>query len=336
MIPIRKIEWNKRTPKDTQQKSTENKLSEPFSLQQISDILMQIDQRGQSSALHTIFEPFSDKYVTECHTEDTGNSDTDLYMNEKAFINDSIQSNQYLLSKDFNAFNGLSDEEIIFFADNIKVTNEKCVEICTNEQTSNTWFNERKHRITASKCYSLFTYSFNKSADWDNKINSYLNPKELKHPNLEFGRQNEKNALLAYTTETNKEVTHFGLFVHPSASWMGCSPDGIVINDGLLIEIKCPVKGKDLHFKEFIEQINYLKLIDDTYFLKKKHIYYGQIQLSLCITNLRKCDLVLYCKKDDKCLIVRVDYDSEFVISMVNVLQTIYFKYFLPKISMVN
>lgn len=310
MIPVRKIEWNKRSLNDNQQKSTAKKLGEPFSLQQITDMLMQIDQRGQSSALHTIFDPFSEKYITECHTEVAGISDTDLNLNQKVFINDSIQSNQYLLSEDFNAFDGLLDEESKFFVENIKITNERCVEICTltnEQQTSNTWFNERKHRITASRCYSLYTYSFNKSADWDTKINSYLNPKLLKHTNLEFGKQNEKNALLAYVTETNKEVTHFGLFVHPNASWMGCSPDGIAINDELLIEIKCPVKGKNLKFKEFIQEIKYLELIDDRYFLKKKHIYYGQIQLSMCITNLRKCDLVLYCKKDDKCLIVRVE-----------------------------
>lgn len=41
----------------------------------------------------------------------------------------------------------------------------------------------------------------------------------MKHPNLEFGKQNETNALLAYVTEIS---------------------DGIVINDELLFEIKCP------------------------------------------------------------------------------------------------
>lgn len=154
----------------------------------------------------------------------------------------------------------------------------------------------------------------------------------IKSSNLEYGKRNEKNALNAYVLETNKEVTEFGLFVHPNASWMGCSPDGIVMTEELLIEIKCPIRGESEHFEDFIKNISYIQDIEDTYFLKKKHIYYGQIQLSLCITSLKKCDLVIYCKKDDKCLIVRVEYDQDFIISLVDILHKVFFQRILPKI----
>lgn len=33
----------------------------------------------------------------------------------------------------------------------------------TNEQTSNSWINDRRHRITASRCYGLYTYNLNKN-----------------------------------------------------------------------------------------------------------------------------------------------------------------------------
>lgn len=59
--------------------------------------------------------------------------------------------------------------------------------------------------------------------------------------------------------------------------------------------------------------------------LKRKHKYYGQVQLGMAMLNLQNCHLLLYSSYDDSSVIIDVPYDYEFVIQMV---KTIKFNYF--------
>ena len=55
------------------------------------------------------------------------------------------------------------------------------VTVCQSTRMDyNSWKEERKYRITGSRCYGLYTYSFNKNPDWSKKSSKYFNPGEFK------------------------------------------------------------------------------------------------------------------------------------------------------------
>lgn len=61
------------------------------------------------------------------------------------------------------------------------------------------------------------------------------------------------------------------------------------------------------------------------YTLKKKHQYYGQIQLGMSILNLEKCFLCLYASYDDSCVILEVENDYKFSKTMLEKIKNNYF-----------
>ena len=58
-------------------------------------------------------------------------------------------------------------------------------------------------------------------------------------PAMQWGTEHEDEARKAYEDLTGELVDQVGFIPHPSVSYFGASPDGLVGEDGLL-EIKCP------------------------------------------------------------------------------------------------
>lgn len=56
---------------------------------------------------------------------------------------------------------------------------------------------------------------------------------------MERGTELEPLARAAYELRKEVDVRQVGFVLHPSIQWAGCSPDGLVGNDGL-VEFKCP------------------------------------------------------------------------------------------------
>lgn len=56
---------------------------------------------------------------------------------------------------------------------------------------------------------------------------------------MEWGTEHEPNAKHAYTLATGREIQDVGFVLPDNTDAYGCSPDGLVGDDGL-IEIKCP------------------------------------------------------------------------------------------------
>lgn len=56
---------------------------------------------------------------------------------------------------------------------------------------------------------------------------------------MEWGTEHEPNAKHAYTLQTGREIEDVGFVVPDETDSYGCSPDGLVGEDGM-IEIKCP------------------------------------------------------------------------------------------------
>lgn len=89
-------------------------------------------------------------------------------------------------------------------------------------------------------------------------------------------------------------VQEIGFCIHDDG--FGCSPDGLVGDDGLL-EIKCPLSHT---------QVEYLR--DG----KIPGIYYPQVQGQLLVMGRKWCDFISY-HPDMKPLIVRVERDKKFI-----------------------
>lgn len=89
-------------------------------------------------------------------------------------------------------FPNSTEKKIInFYNLSICVEKERALEIFELTMGQNTiivWHSERAKRITASNCYTLYTYSKNKNPNWPKKIATYfkiINPtKNMKMGNI--------------------------------------------------------------------------------------------------------------------------------------------------------
>lgn len=61
------------------------------------------------------------------------------------------------------------------------------------------------------------------------------------------------------------------------------------------------------------------------YSLKKKHKYYGQVQMGMSMLNLNKCYLSLYSSYDDTCIVIEIYFDYNFSKKMLDTLKYNYF-----------
>lgn len=95
---------------------------------------------------------------------------------------------------------------------------------------------------------------------------------------MQWGIDNEPQAIASYENLTGQFVINCGLIDHPTIAMSGASPDGLVGNDGQ-IEVKCP---------ETANHINTLLMrqVPEEYLL--------QITWQLACTGRKWCDFVSY------------------------------------------
>lgn len=94
-----------------------------------------------------------------------------------------------------------------------------------------------------------------------------------------------------------------GFVVSPKWPWLGCSPDGIIMKDGIVVgclEVKCSYASKDLNICEAVQNNKqfFLKQTENGCRLKENHAYYYQCQGVVNILNLQWIDFAVYTNKD--------------------------------------
>ena len=192
------------------------------------------------------------------------------------------------------------------------------------------WQRERKNRITGLRCYEIYTYTFNKTPDWVKKCSKFFNPAEFRNEYTEHGLQSESQGRIKFSKMTNETVHEVGLVISSTNPWLAHSPDGVIFENGQpneLVEIKCPYKGKKMNVFDAIKEEfkSCLNFNSENIQLKKKHKYYGQMQLGMFILNVRKSSFAIYASFDASMLIISVDFDEEFVRKMLESLKKAYF-----------
>ncbi|XP_046143605.1 uncharacterized protein LOC114881203 [Osmia bicornis bicornis] len=163
-----------------------------------------------------------------------------------------------------------------------------------------------------------------------NTIKSIMYPQIQYLRSLEYGRENEANALGQLETELGIQILPCGLFIDAVVPYLGATPDGLV-DDDTIVEVKCPKSAKDLSPAEAIEQLPVMRRIFRDAEMNKIHHYYYQVQGQLHITNKQCALFCLWTKKGIK--ITKVQRDDRFwATEMEQKLKRFYEDSMLPEI----
>lgn len=126
---------------------------------------------------------------------------------------------------------------------------ERCVELQLDQRSAQ-WVNERSSRLTASKMSVLFGSPLQKNTLlrdlWDKKVT------QIDSAALSWGRYHEPQAFANYQLG-QPNVRTAGFLISTDLARVGCSPDGLVIEDGQILggcELKCPY-DPEVHIKHF-------------------------------------------------------------------------------------
>lgn len=98
------------------------------------------------------------------------------------------------------------------------------------------------------------------------------------NPSMEHGVVTEPLAKVAYEVKTSSFIDNTGFWKHPTIKWVGCSPDGLIGETGL-VECKCPNTTTHIDYL-FADQI--------------PTEYYKQIQCQLWVMQREWVDFISF------------------------------------------
>ncbi len=122
---------------------------------------------------------------------------------------------------------------------------------------------------------------------------------------MQWGIDQEPNAIASYENITGEFVVGCGLINHPTISMSGASPDGLIGKDGLL-EAKCP--NTETHLNTILTQ-------------QVPEEYLPQITWQMACTGRKWCDFVSYdprLPEQLQTVIIRVTIDDVDIESLEN------------------
>lgn len=179
------------------------------------------------------------------------------------------------------------------------------------EQGSPEWFAARSGKATASRVVDILaTIKTGESASRKNYRADLVverltgNKTEgFSSPAMQWGVETEPQARAAYEARTGNFVDQIAFVDHPTIPNFGCSPDGLVGDDGL-IEIKCPNTSTHIDY------------IEDDQAPKK---YIGQMMAQMACTGRKWCDFVSFDPRLPDGLqlfVVRLYKDDKYILAM--------------------
>ena len=174
---------------------------------------------------------------------------------------------------------------------------------------------ERTGRITGSKIGNILRIGYDSIAKMF-RIITGLEKEEIKeHPALQWGVDNEVNALLKFQALTGQFVIHAldnqPFLKHPKFDWIGVTPDGITLCAKALIELKCPysreIPDDPNDQPQYIAQIQYAmwiaKAIVESKNEDSKKYFHD--------TFTEECYLTYW--KQDQCVVFRIPFCQEYI-----------------------
>lgn len=135
-----------------------------------------------------------------------------------------------------------------------------------------------------------------------------------------------------------------------SLPWLAFSADGVVFKDGKpfkLLEIKCPfigniptfsvtcllviylsiaILGKSSCPESFLGSCDYLSKSGGELILKKKHTYYGQVQLGMALLGLDSTIFLMYSSLSKTFIEISIPFDYDFAKELIKKISDNYFE----------
>lgn len=243
----------------------------------------------------------------------------------------------YLPHKTFDSTKAVGfEEEKNRFINSVSYSKTELESICklTVGQSKNVeWYNQRMGSLTASNFGAILRFQSSGRGRPDGlikRIQNYTQRGMTKAPitnvaSLNWGLRCEPIARKAYQDTVQRSLLHSnvsivesGLCVSNTEPYLRASPDGIVScachSDKWLLEIKCPWTARNLDPIEAIEtgRVKYVHKMGDTYCLMPCDPmgYYEQVQGTMAVTGLTRCDFVLWTLRGT--LVIHVPFDLEF------------------------
>ena len=173
------------------------------------------------------------------------------------------------------------------------------------EQRTEEWYQARLGKVTASKVAAVLAKkdSATRSDYLTDLVLERLTGKQQEfytNEAMQWGTDTEPQARMAYEAETGNLVDELGFIDHPTIANFGCSPDGVVGEDGL-IEIKCP--NSKTHLSTLLSG-------------KAPSKYIPQMQTQMAVMNRQWCDFVSFdprLPEDLQLFVIRVNRDDEYI-----------------------
>ena len=119
------------------------------------------------------------------------------------------------------------------------------------------------------------------------------------------------------------------MVVHPSYPHLGATPDGCINCECCgfgVLEVKCPYSCTNQSFLEASKDSKFClgQEADGTFFLKRSHAYFYQVQAQIELCNARYCDFVVW--NEGEVVVLRIQPDSKFITDTIARVTT-FFKY---------
>jgi putative phage-type endonuclease len=179
------------------------------------------------------------------------------------------------------------------------------------EQRSAEWHQMRLGKVTASRVADILAKTkTGPSASRQNYLielalqrTTGVIQESYSNAAMEWGTQTEPQARVAYEVATHNFVDQVPFVDHSTIAWFGCSPDGLVSDNGL-VEIKCP--NSATHWEYFK-------------YNRPPTKYVIQMQAQMACTGRDWCDFVSFDSRmpeRSQLLVVRVDRDDAFIAEM--------------------
>lgn len=202
--------------------------------------------------------------------------------------------------------------------------------LTVDQSNSDLWFKERQKRLTASNfgrvCKLLDT------TPRANVVKDLLYSTFKGNVYTNYGKENEDNAIRQFEQLTGKKVRKAGLLIGRKFPFLAASPDGSILEENALVEVKCPYKARGSGIEE---AVNNKEILFATYkggklSLKREDKYYYQVQGQLHVTGKQFCYFIVWTPKGLAYEVI--ERDDLLWEKMLPKLQEFYFNHLLPEL----
>lgn len=109
------------------------------------------------------------------------------------------------------------------------------------QSNCNLWHEKRKKLITASNFGIICRAKKSERA-----LSTLKKSFNIRSRAIEYGKANENSSIRQLELQENIDIEPCGILIDYQNSCLGAPPDGIVRNENMIFEVKCPYSGKNL------------------------------------------------------------------------------------------